>query len=272
MINHATTEVFFDNLEVPAENLIGEEGRGFRYILDGMNAERILIAAEAIGDARWFIAKAAGYAKERVVFGRPIGQNQGIQFPIARAYASSERREFDGAARGAALRGRRAGGQGSKHGQAARLRGGVGRRRKPACKPTAGTPSPRNTMSSGSSARRGSTRRRRSRPISSSPISPSTSSACRAHTEPAGYRFVPCFDLISDTMTGSIMENPRSGGFPSRSGQSSFSACPSVFLMAGNWIATWFCIVVSAVFPVLRLIKTGIDLMIQFPQLLGVTS
>jgi acyl-CoA dehydrogenase len=90
MINHATTEVFFDNLEVPAENLIGEEGKGFRYILDGMNAERILIAAEAIGDARWFIAKASAYAKERVVFGRPIGQNQGIQFPIARAYAASE--------------------------------------------------------------------------------------------------------------------------------------------------------------------------------------
>ena len=90
MINHATTEVFFDNLEVPTENLIGEEGKGFRYILDGMNAERILIAAEAIGDARWFIAKAAAYAKERVVFGRPIGQNQGIQFPIARAYAASE--------------------------------------------------------------------------------------------------------------------------------------------------------------------------------------
>ncbi len=90
MINHATTEVFFDNLEVPAENLIGEEGSGFRYILDGMNAERILIAAEAIGDARSFTAKAAAYAKERVVFGRPIGQNQGIQFPIARAYAQSE--------------------------------------------------------------------------------------------------------------------------------------------------------------------------------------
>jgi acyl-CoA dehydrogenase len=90
MINHATTEIFFDNLEVPAENLIGEEGRGFRYILDGMNAERILIAAEAIGDARWFVAKAAAYAKERVVFGRPIGQNQGIQFPIARAHAASE--------------------------------------------------------------------------------------------------------------------------------------------------------------------------------------
>ena len=90
MINHNTTEVFFDNLKVPADNLIGEEGRGFRYILDGMNAERILIASEAIGDARWFIAKAAAYAKERVVFGRPIGQNQGIQFPIARAYAATE--------------------------------------------------------------------------------------------------------------------------------------------------------------------------------------
>ena len=90
MMNHATTEVFFDNLEVPAENLIGEEGKGFRYILDGMNAERILIAAECIGDARWFIAKAGDYAKSRVVFNRPIGQNQGIQFPIARAYASSE--------------------------------------------------------------------------------------------------------------------------------------------------------------------------------------
>ncbi len=90
MMNHATTEVFFDNLEVPAENLVGEEGKGFRYILDGMNAERILIAAECIGDARWFIAKAGDYAKGRVVFGRPIGQNQGVQFPIARAYAASE--------------------------------------------------------------------------------------------------------------------------------------------------------------------------------------
>jgi acyl-CoA dehydrogenase len=90
MMNHATTEIFFDNLVVPAENLVGEEGKGFRYILDGMNAERILIAAECIGDARWFIAKASDYAKSRVVFGRPIGQNQGIQFPIARAYAASE--------------------------------------------------------------------------------------------------------------------------------------------------------------------------------------
>jgi alkylation response protein AidB-like acyl-CoA dehydrogenase len=86
MMNHATTEVFFDNMRVPAENLIGEEGQGFRYILGGMNAERILIAAECIGDAKWFIDKACAYAKQRAVFGRPIGQNQGVQFPIARAY------------------------------------------------------------------------------------------------------------------------------------------------------------------------------------------
>ncbi len=90
MFNHGTTEIFFDDMEVPAENLLGEEGRGFRYILDGMNAERILISSECIGDARWFIAKARDYARERVVFGRPIGQNQGIQFPIAKAYAASE--------------------------------------------------------------------------------------------------------------------------------------------------------------------------------------
>jgi acyl-CoA dehydrogenase len=90
MLNHATTEVFFENLEVPAGNLIGAEGKGFRYILDGMNAERILIASECIGDARWFIARAADYAKARIVFDRPIGQNQGVQFPIARAYAASE--------------------------------------------------------------------------------------------------------------------------------------------------------------------------------------
>src|SRR5579885_761473 len=87
MMNHATTQIFFDDLRVPAENLIGEEGHGFRYILSGMNAERILIAAECIGDAKWFINKATTYAKERVLFGRPIGQNQGVQFPIARAYA-----------------------------------------------------------------------------------------------------------------------------------------------------------------------------------------
>jgi acyl-CoA dehydrogenase len=87
MVNHETNEVFFDNFEVPAENLVGEEGRGFRYILDGMNAERILIAAECIGDGYWFVDRARKYATERVVFDRPIGQNQGIQFPLARAYA-----------------------------------------------------------------------------------------------------------------------------------------------------------------------------------------
>jgi len=86
MINHATTELFFDDLEVPAENLIGQEGQGFRYIIDGMNAERILIASECIGDGRFFIDRASAYAKERSVFGRPIGENQAIQFPIARAY------------------------------------------------------------------------------------------------------------------------------------------------------------------------------------------
>ena len=90
MINHATTEVFFDDLRVPQENLIGQEGKGFRYIIDGMNAERILIASECIGDSRWFIEKATAYANERIVFDRPIGKNQGIQFPLAQAYAATE--------------------------------------------------------------------------------------------------------------------------------------------------------------------------------------
>ena len=94
MMNHATTEVFFDDMPVPVENLIGEEGQGFRYILSGMNAERILIAAECIGDAKWFIEKATAYAKERVVFDRPIGQNQGVQFPIAKAYAQMRAAEL----------------------------------------------------------------------------------------------------------------------------------------------------------------------------------
>ena len=102
MMNHATTEVFFDNMRIPAANLIGEEGKGFRYILSGMNAERLLIAAECIGDAKWFIEKASSYARERVLFGRPIGQNQGVQFPIARAYAQMRAAELlvhDGIAR-----------------------------------------------------------------------------------------------------------------------------------------------------------------------------
>ena len=90
MMNHATTELFFDDLEVPATTLVGEEGKGFRYLLDGLNAERILIAAECVGDGRWFIERATRYAKERVVFNRPIGQNQGVQFPIARAHVNVE--------------------------------------------------------------------------------------------------------------------------------------------------------------------------------------
>jgi acyl-CoA dehydrogenase len=90
MVNHETNELFFENLEVPAENLIGEEGKGFRYILDGLNAERALIAAECIGDGRWFIDKVGGYVKERMVFGRPIGKNQGVQFPIAQAHIELE--------------------------------------------------------------------------------------------------------------------------------------------------------------------------------------
>ncbi|WP_165322352.1 acyl-CoA dehydrogenase family protein [Rhizorhabdus phycosphaerae] len=94
MMNHSTTEVFFDNVEVPAENLIGEEGKGFRYVLSGMNAERILIAAECIGDAKWFIERSRRYANERHLFGRAIGQNQGVQFPIAKAYAQMRAAEL----------------------------------------------------------------------------------------------------------------------------------------------------------------------------------
>jgi acyl-CoA dehydrogenase len=90
MMNHATTEIFLDEVEVPADALIGEEGKGFRYIVDGMNAERVLIAAECIGDGRWFTRAASAYASERVVFGRPIGANQGVQFPIAAAHVAVE--------------------------------------------------------------------------------------------------------------------------------------------------------------------------------------
>jgi alkylation response protein AidB-like acyl-CoA dehydrogenase len=94
MMNHSTTEVFFDNVRIPAKNLVGEEGKGFRYILSGMNAERLLIAAECVGDAKWFLDKATAYAKDRVLFGRPIGQNQGVQFPLARAYANMRAAEL----------------------------------------------------------------------------------------------------------------------------------------------------------------------------------
>src|SRR5262249_35105212 len=102
MVNHHTNTVFFDDVEIPADSLLGEEGMGFRYIIDGWNAERILIAAEAIGDGHWFIERASKYAGERVVFGRPIGANQGVQFPIAQAYAHVEAADltrFDAAAK-----------------------------------------------------------------------------------------------------------------------------------------------------------------------------
>ena len=105
LMNHATCEVFFDNMRVPAANLLGEEGQGFRYILSGMNAERVLIAAECIGDAKWFTKKSVAYANERRVFDRTIGSNQGVQFPIARAYAQYARGGIDGARSGASLRG-----------------------------------------------------------------------------------------------------------------------------------------------------------------------
>ncbi len=126
MVNHETNELFFDNLEIPAENLIGDEGKGFRYILDGLNAERTLIAAECIGDGYWFIDKVTAYAKERVVFGRPIGQNQGVQFPIARALCQRRGREPDALQGLRAVRRAQAVRRRSEHGEAARGRRVVG--------------------------------------------------------------------------------------------------------------------------------------------------
>ena len=164
MVNHETNELFFDNLEIPAENLIGEEGKGFRYILDGLNAERTLIAAECIGDGYWFIDKAERYAKERVVFDRPIGQNQGVQFPIAERYIEIEAANlmrFEACRLFDARRALRRGGQ---HGQDTWRQRRRGRRRTPACRSTAASVSPANTTSSASSARRGSIRSRRYRP------------------------------------------------------------------------------------------------------------
>ena len=129
MMNHNSTEVFFDNMEVPAENLIGEEGQGFRYILSGMNAERVLIASETIGDARWFIEKATDYAKERKLFGRPIGQNQGVQYPDRPRLCPDRGRRPDGAQGRGALRGQPAVRRRGQHGQDAGLGSGLGRRR-----------------------------------------------------------------------------------------------------------------------------------------------
>ena len=129
MINHNTTEVFFDNLEVPPENLIGEEGKGFRYILDGMNAERILVAQECIGDGRWLLQKGIDYAKERVVFDRPIGQNQGVQFPLARAYAELEAADMICRRAAALVRRRQGMRRRRQHGETARLGSHLARRR-----------------------------------------------------------------------------------------------------------------------------------------------
>ena len=123
-MNHATTEVFLDG--VARGELVGEEGKGFRHILDGLNAERILIAAECVGDGRWFVEKASRYATERVVFGRPIGANQGVQFPIARAHAARRGRRPDALQGRLAVRPRRAVRRRGEHGEAARLRGVVG--------------------------------------------------------------------------------------------------------------------------------------------------
>ena len=165
MMNHATTEVFFDNLRVPAENLIGEEGKGFRYILSGMNAERILIAV-GVHRRRQVVHRQgdAPTPRSASVFGRPIGQNQGVQFPIARAYAQMRAAELmvrEAAALYEAGRGLRRRGQ---HGQACWPPRRPGPPPTCACRPTAASASPRSSTSSASSARRGSTRWRRSRP------------------------------------------------------------------------------------------------------------
>ena len=165
-MNHATTEIFLDGVEVPADALVGEEGKGFRYILDGMNAERILIAAECIGDGRWFVEKAAAYASERVVFGRPIGAEPGRPVPDRPRARGDRGRRPDALQGRLALRAGPAVRRGGEHGEAARARRPRGRRRTRASTRTAASASPRSTTSSGSSARRGSTRSRRSRTTS----------------------------------------------------------------------------------------------------------
>ena len=164
MMNHHSCELFIDDLEVPAENLVGEEGQGFRYILDGMNAERILIAAECIGDARFFLVRASEYAKDREVFGRPIGQNQGIQFPLARAHAHTEAADWCAFAPlmlsiavklAAPMRTSRSSSQPTPRGKRETRR----------CKRWVGSDLLRSTISSASYARRACTRSRRSRRI-----------------------------------------------------------------------------------------------------------
>ena len=177
MMNHATTEVFFDDVRVPAENLIGQEGQGFSYILAGMNAERILIAGECIGDAKWFVERATSYAKERVVFGRPIGRNQGIQFPIARAYAQMRAAEL--MVDEAAERYQEGLPCGAEANMAKLLAADAsGPRPIPAYRPWAASHLPRSSMLSANFGKPGSTKWHRSPPTSSSPIFLSTCSAC----------------------------------------------------------------------------------------------
>ena len=167
LMNHATTEIFFDGVEVPADALVGEEGKGFRYILDGMNAERILIAAECIGDGRWFVEKAAAYAS-RARRLRPADRREPGRAVPDRARARRDRGGRPDALQGGlALRAGPAVRRRGEHGEAARVRGVLGRRRTPASTRTAASASPRSTTSSGSSARRGSTR---SRPVSNNLI------------------------------------------------------------------------------------------------------
>jgi alkylation response protein AidB-like acyl-CoA dehydrogenase len=178
MLNHATTELFFDNLEIPAENLIGNEGKGFKYILDGMNAERILIASECIGDGRFFIDRASAYAKERTVFGRAIGENQGVQFPIARAHV-----QLTAAAlavdQAAAMFDAGAPVVAKPTWRSSRPPRPAGSPRICACRPTAASASPRNTTSSASSVKPDSTKWPRSRPTSSCRMWPLMCWACR---------------------------------------------------------------------------------------------
>jgi alkylation response protein AidB-like acyl-CoA dehydrogenase len=174
MVNHNTTEIFFDNLEVPAENLIGEEGQGLRYIMDGMNAERILVASEAVGDGRWFLKKAVDYANSRVVFGRSIGKNQGVQFPLARAYAELEAADMMCRRAAALFDAQRAVRRRRQHGEAARLGSLLEGGRSRDADAWRLLLSRRNTTSSANGARCGSIRSRRSRRTWCSPIWGST--------------------------------------------------------------------------------------------------
>jgi acyl-CoA dehydrogenase len=191
MVNHQTNELFFDDLEIPADSLIGEEGRGFRYILDGLNAERTLIAAECVGDGYWFVDKVVAYAKERIVFDRPIGQNQGVQFPIARAYVNVEAanlmrfeaaKKFDTREE-----------CGAEANMAKLLAADASSEAANACIQFHGDFAFAADMTwSASFARHDSIKWRQSQPTSSCPISPSMFSACRVPSEFGVHRRTGC--------------------------------------------------------------------------------